>query len=98
MLMLYLLQVWLGRYIHRRRAEGLVPANKPHPPSNILHVCLGLLVMTLAFFQVHVLVNTQFIRDLLYFVRLGAVLTNGKWQQAEGLFTPGAMTFGSRGQ
>ncbi|KAJ3572505.1 hypothetical protein NP233_g3037 [Leucocoprinus birnbaumii] len=45
-------KVWLGRYIHRRRAQGLVPGNKPHPPSNIMHVCTGILVITLAFFQV----------------------------------------------
>ncbi|KAF9448361.1 hypothetical protein P691DRAFT_729823 [Macrolepiota fuliginosa MF-IS2] len=51
-LMLYLLQVWLGRYIHRRKAEGFVPVNRPHPPSNILHVCLGLSMMGFAFFQV----------------------------------------------
>jgi len=52
LLMVYLLQVWLGRYIHRRKAAGLVPANKPHPPSNVLHVCMGIITMTLAFFQV----------------------------------------------
>ncbi|KAF5357917.1 hypothetical protein D9756_001871 [Leucocoprinus leucothites] len=52
MLGLYLLQVWLGRYIHRRRAQGLVPGNKPHPPSNILHVFTGISVIALAFFQV----------------------------------------------
>ncbi|KXN82533.1 hypothetical protein AN958_02384 [Leucoagaricus sp. SymC.cos] len=51
LLALYLLQVWLGRYIHRRRAEGLVPNNKPHPPSNVLHVCLGISVIAFAFFQ-----------------------------------------------
>jgi len=53
LVMIYYAQVFLGRYIHKRRARGLVPANKPHPPSNILHVVLGLTTIGLAFFQVH---------------------------------------------
>lgn len=52
LLVLYLLQVGLGRYIHRRRAAGLVPSNKHHPPSNILHVLMGISVITFAFVQV----------------------------------------------
>ena len=54
LLVLYLLQVGLGRYIHRRRAAGLVPSNKRHPPSNILHVLMGISVITFAFVQVTV--------------------------------------------
>lgn len=51
-MIVYYAQVFLGRYIHRRRAQNLVPADKPHPPSNILHVVLGLTTIGLAFFQV----------------------------------------------
>ncbi|KAF7777503.1 hypothetical protein Agabi119p4_3575 [Agaricus bisporus var. burnettii] len=49
---LYFLQIWLGRYIHRRKAEGLVPKDVPHPPSNLLHAGFGLLIIGFAFFQV----------------------------------------------
>ncbi|RDB24147.1 hypothetical protein Hypma_008826 [Hypsizygus marmoreus] len=50
LLALYYLQVLLGRYIHRKRASA--PLNAPtHPPSNILHIILGLTVITLAFVQ-----------------------------------------------
>ncbi|GLB35313.1 putative eukaryotic cytochrome b561 [Lyophyllum shimeji] len=50
LLILYYLQVSLGRYIHRRRANA--PPNAPkHPASNVLHVALGLFVITLAFVQ-----------------------------------------------
>ncbi|PFH52356.1 hypothetical protein AMATHDRAFT_139927 [Amanita thiersii Skay4041] len=48
LLALYYLQITLGRYIHRNRAMNV----RPHPPSNILHVVLGLTVIALAFFQV----------------------------------------------
>ncbi|KAJ4488215.1 hypothetical protein J3R30DRAFT_3695951 [Lentinula aciculospora] len=49
MLVIYLLQLSLGRYIHARR--GL--ANRSmHAPSNILHVCLGFVVIGAGFFQV----------------------------------------------
>lgn len=58
---IYLLQAWLGIYIHRRRDQGLV--TKLHPPSNILHVVLGLSTITLAFFQVQTgLIKLEYIR------------------------------------
>ncbi|KAH8833608.1 hypothetical protein DL96DRAFT_1577712 [Flagelloscypha sp. PMI_526] len=47
---LYCAQVWLGRYIHRRRTEGRVKV--AHPPLNIFHVTLGLSILALAFAQV----------------------------------------------
>ncbi|KAJ7134959.1 hypothetical protein C8R43DRAFT_1132875 [Mycena crocata] len=46
---LYLGQLFLGRYIHARRAQ---PGRAPHPPSNILHAVLGISVIFLAFLQV----------------------------------------------
>ncbi|KAJ7172681.1 hypothetical protein C8R46DRAFT_160873 [Mycena filopes] len=46
---LYIAQLFLGRYIHSKRA---VPGRAPHPPSNILHVVLGISVIALAFLQV----------------------------------------------
>ncbi|KAF5376527.1 hypothetical protein D9757_008300 [Collybiopsis confluens] len=46
---LYLLQVYLGRYIHARRG---LPNRAPHAPSNILHVCLGVIVVGAGFLQV----------------------------------------------
>lgn len=45
------MQVFLGRYIHRRR-EKMAASLKPHPPLNIAHVVLGLAIIALAFFQV----------------------------------------------
>ncbi|KAJ7582916.1 hypothetical protein C8J56DRAFT_831919 [Mycena floridula] len=48
-LFLYLSQVYLGRYIHGRRA---LPKKSAHPPSNVLHAAFGIVLMTLAFFQV----------------------------------------------
>ncbi|KAF8061487.1 hypothetical protein FPV67DRAFT_1509180 [Lyophyllum atratum] len=47
---LYYLQVALGRYIHRRRLSA-PPNASHHPPTNILHVVLGLSIITLAFVQ-----------------------------------------------
>ncbi|RXW24173.1 hypothetical protein EST38_g1673 [Candolleomyces aberdarensis] len=49
---LYAAQVLLGRFIHRRRVESTAPITKPHPPLNILHVVIGLLLIAFAFFQV----------------------------------------------
>ncbi|KAL0572624.1 hypothetical protein V5O48_009327 [Marasmius crinis-equi] len=46
---LFLLQIFLGRYIHARRN---LPNRSAHPPSNILHACFGLSIIALAFFQV----------------------------------------------
>ncbi|KAJ7632424.1 hypothetical protein FB45DRAFT_502792 [Roridomyces roridus] len=48
---LYIGQLFLGRYIHARKQA--VPDRAPHPPANILHVLLGISVITLAFFQVY---------------------------------------------
>ncbi|KAK7043683.1 hypothetical protein VNI00_008294 [Paramarasmius palmivorus] len=45
----YLLQIMLGRYVHKRNQ---LPDRKGHPPSNILHVCFGLFIVSLAFLQV----------------------------------------------
>jgi len=46
---LYLVQLFLGRYIHSRRA---VEGRPLHPPSNILHAVLGISIVALAFLQV----------------------------------------------
>ncbi|KAG6844495.1 hypothetical protein H0H87_006569 [Tephrocybe sp. NHM501043] len=47
------LQVALGRYIHHRKTEKALPETaQPHPPSNILHVVLGLAIIAIAFAQV----------------------------------------------
>ncbi|KAJ6546480.1 hypothetical protein DFH09DRAFT_927084 [Mycena vulgaris] len=46
---LYLGQLFLGRYIHARRA---VAERAPHPPSNIVHAVLGVSTIALAFLQV----------------------------------------------
>ncbi|EEB92509.1 hypothetical protein MPER_08968, partial [Moniliophthora perniciosa FA553] len=46
---LYVLQILLGRYVH---ACNRLPGRTGHPPSNILHACLGLAVIALAFLQV----------------------------------------------
>ncbi|KAJ3990021.1 hypothetical protein F5890DRAFT_1482717 [Lentinula detonsa] len=48
-LVIYLLQLSLGRYIHARRGR---PNRATHAPSNIFHVCLGLVVMGAGFLQV----------------------------------------------
>ncbi|KAF7338461.1 Cytochrome b561 domain-containing protein [Mycena venus] len=45
----YLAQLFLGRYIHSRRA---VEGRQPHPPSNIMHAVLGISIIALAFLQV----------------------------------------------
>nr|GAT61218.1 predicted protein [Mycena chlorophos] len=50
LLLLYVAQLLLGRYIHAKHA---VPGRALHPPNNILHVLLGLCVVALAFFQVN---------------------------------------------
>jgi len=51
---LYYAQVVLGRYIHqqRNRLAEIGPITRPHPPLNILHICLGVSIIGLAFFQV----------------------------------------------
>ncbi|KAJ6623430.1 hypothetical protein B0H10DRAFT_791584 [Mycena sp. CBHHK59/15] len=49
LLVLYLVQLWLGRYIHSKHA---VADRAPHPPSNIVHAVLGISIIGLAFFQV----------------------------------------------
>jgi uncharacterized membrane protein YozB (DUF420 family) len=51
---LYCAQVMLGRYIHERRNRlaRIGPITRPHPPLNILHICLGISIIGLAFFQV----------------------------------------------
>lgn len=46
---LYIGQLFLGWYIHARRA---VPERAPHPLSNILHAMLGISTIALAFLQV----------------------------------------------
>ncbi|KAJ7219088.1 hypothetical protein GGX14DRAFT_589893 [Mycena pura] len=47
---LYIAQLFVGRYIHSRRAVAERPA---HPPPNILHVALGISSIGFAFFQIH---------------------------------------------
>ncbi|KAG5645822.1 hypothetical protein DXG03_005163 [Asterophora parasitica] len=49
---LYYLQITLGRYIHKRRANASPGISLPnHPPLNILHVALGLSIIVGAFAQ-----------------------------------------------
>ncbi|KAJ3767487.1 hypothetical protein FB446DRAFT_327410 [Lentinula raphanica] len=48
-LIVYLVQLSLGRYIHARKG---LPNRATHAPSNILHVVLGLVVIGAAFLQV----------------------------------------------
>ncbi|KAF8892623.1 hypothetical protein BD779DRAFT_1610165 [Infundibulicybe gibba] len=50
LLIIYYAQVALGRYIHRRKVQS-PPTAKPHPPSNILHIVLGISTIFLAFLQ-----------------------------------------------
>jgi len=54
LLLLYYAQVMLGRYIHDRRSKlaRLGPITHPHPPLNILHIILGVSIITLSFFQI----------------------------------------------
>jgi len=54
LLFLYYAQVALGRYIHeqRNRLAEIGPITRPHPPLNILHICCGVSIIGLAFFQV----------------------------------------------
>lgn len=44
----------LGRYIHEQRNKlaDQGPITHPHPPLNILHICLGVSIIGLSFFQV----------------------------------------------
>ncbi|KAF7304730.1 Cytochrome b561 domain-containing protein [Mycena kentingensis (nom. inval.)] len=46
---LYITQIVLGRFIHAQHGTA---GRAPHPPTNILHVLLGISVVALAFFQV----------------------------------------------
>jgi hypothetical protein len=54
LLFVYYAQVLLGRYIHNRRNRlaKLGPITQNHPPLNILHIVLGISIISLAFFQV----------------------------------------------
>jgi len=54
LLFLYYAQVLLGRYIHEQRNKlaEIGPITRPHPPLNILHICFGVSIIGLAFFQV----------------------------------------------
>ncbi|KAF6764812.1 hypothetical protein DFP72DRAFT_869338 [Ephemerocybe angulata] len=52
LLLFYVGQVVLGRYIHRRRVETKGPIVKPHPPRNLAHIAFGLLFIVSVFFQV----------------------------------------------
>jgi len=54
LLLLYYAQVMLGRYIHEQRNKlaAIGPITRPHPPPNILHICLGVSIIGLSFFQV----------------------------------------------
>ncbi|KAF9483777.1 hypothetical protein BDN70DRAFT_928938 [Pholiota conissans] len=54
LLFVYYVQVLLGRYIHNRRIalSKLGPVTNNHPPLNILHICLGVSIIGLSFFQV----------------------------------------------
>lgn len=63
------MQVFLGRYIHRRR-EKAAASLKPHPPLNIAHVVLGLAIIALAFFQVSIQQPARYAEDKLIFFRL----------------------------
>ncbi|KAF9050674.1 CBD9-like protein [Hymenopellis radicata] len=50
MLLLYILQILLGKYIHARKV-GEAP-QKAHPPSNILHASFGIVLLLLAYLQI----------------------------------------------
>ncbi|KAF5324737.1 hypothetical protein D9611_004308 [Ephemerocybe angulata] len=52
LLLFYVGQVALGRYIHLRRVETKGPIAKPHPPRNLAHIAFGLLFIVFVFFQV----------------------------------------------
>ncbi|KAK0210567.1 hypothetical protein DFS33DRAFT_1251475 [Desarmillaria ectypa] len=56
LLLLYFLQVALGRYIHNRKGLSTLR----HPPSNVLHAILGLTLLCLAFFQASAYVRSGF--------------------------------------
>ncbi|KAF8921488.1 hypothetical protein CPB85DRAFT_1428468 [Mucidula mucida] len=50
MLLLYILQVLLGKYIHARKVGEAT--QKAHPPSNILHATFGIVLLSLAYLQI----------------------------------------------
>ncbi len=50
MLLLYILQVLLGKYIHARKVGEAT--QKAHPPSNILHATFGIVLLSLGYLQV----------------------------------------------
>ncbi|KAF8201478.1 hypothetical protein BJ912DRAFT_945478 [Pholiota molesta] len=54
LLFVYYAQVLLGRYIHNRRVAlaKLGPISRNHPLPNIIHICLGISIIGLSFFQV----------------------------------------------
>jgi len=56
--LLYYVQAFLGQYIHDRRSKlaRLGPVTHPHPPLNILHIVLGVSVISIAFCQVGILI------------------------------------------
>jgi len=49
LLAVYLTQIVLGRFIHAQHGK---PNRAPHPPTNILHVVVGIIVIAGAFLQV----------------------------------------------
>lgn len=49
LLTMYFLQVGLGIFIHRKRPTG----GPSHPGRNVIHVALGLIIITCAFFQIN---------------------------------------------
>lgn len=54
MIVVYLLQLRLGHYIHTKRMSQATDSNRSaHPASNILHAICGLFVMSISFFQVN---------------------------------------------
>jgi len=55
LLAFYYIQVFLGQYIHKRRNElaRLGPITHPHPPLNVLHIALGVSIVSTAFCQVY---------------------------------------------
>jgi hypothetical protein len=51
----------LGRYIHEQRNKlaEIGPISRPHPPLNILHICFGVSIIGLAFFQVSLMKQNE---------------------------------------
>ena len=83
LLLLYYAQVMLGRYIHERRGKlaRLGPITHPHPPLNILHIILGVSIITLSFFQVsNTLCQTehQSLSSQLFFFRFAVEWSGGR--------------------